>query len=73
MKTMRINNKEHEVWIDENGNCFIDGKSVDEFLDTCSTEDLCTLARVGYRVVKGSDISPNLILEMLEELPLKNN
>jgi len=73
MGQIKLGNKIIECWIDENGERIIDGKSVDEFIKTLTFDELLKFAVIGQSEIRHKNISPKLILEILDgEENIKN-
>lgn len=68
--SVRIAGKEYLMQI-VNDVKFIDGMTIDEFIDTLPIADVCDFARVGYEIVKDPSKSPSKILNELNQA--KNN
>ncbi len=54
-----------------NGVQFIDGMTIDKFIDTLPISDVVDFARVGYEIVKDPTKSPSKILDEMHQS--KNN
>jgi hypothetical protein len=54
MKTgvMKLKGKDYNVSVDEKGKCFIEGKTVDEFINSLDALTLCDFVKLGGQVFK---------------------
>lgn len=50
-----------------NGRQFVEGKTVDEFLDTLDPISLCDLAKIGIAIFKGECESPSKMANELNQ------